>query len=146
MDFVHLHVHSHYSLLDGACTVDKLIDAAKRHGMRSLALTDHGNLFGAIQFYTKALAAGIKPIVGYEAYIAPGSRFDKERKTIQAFPLVKVEFVVDGDTIIVSEGWKKTKIRLDSIDCPEDGQPWGDIATAGLIKMIGGKKVRIKAQ
>lgn len=83
MDFVHLHVHSDYSLLDGACSIDKLIDTAKRHGMRSLALTDHGNLFGAIQFYTKALAAGIKPIIGYEAYIAPGSRFDKEKKTIQ---------------------------------------------------------------
>ena len=83
MDFVHLHVHSHYSLLDGACTIEKLIDTAKRQGMRSLALTDHGNMFGAIQFYTKALAAGIKPIIGCEAYIAPGSRFDKERKTIQ---------------------------------------------------------------
>ena len=83
MDFVHLHVHSHYSLLDGACTIDALIDTAKRQGMRSLALTDHGNLFGAIQFYTKAIAAGIKPIIGYEAYIAPGSRFDKERRTIQ---------------------------------------------------------------
>ncbi|GAG03598.1 unnamed protein product, partial [marine sediment metagenome] len=83
MNFVHLHVHSHYSLLDGACTVDALIDAAKRQGMRSLALTDHGNLFGAIEFYTKALAAGIKPIIGYEAYVAPGSRFDKEKRTIQ---------------------------------------------------------------
>lgn len=83
MEFAHLHVHSHYSLLDGGCTIEALIDKAKRQGMRSLAITDHGNMFGAIQFYTKAVAAGIKPIIGCETYIAPGSRFDKERKVVQ---------------------------------------------------------------
>ena len=76
-DFVHLHVHSDYSLLDGACTVPKLVKAAHRMGMRALALTDHGNMFGAIRFYKAALKAGVKPIVGYEAYIAPGSRLDR---------------------------------------------------------------------
>jgi endonuclease YncB( thermonuclease family) len=60
------------------------------------------------------------------------------------FRTAKVDYVIDGDTVVVSSTWKKTKIRLDSIDCPEDGQPWGDIATAGLIKMIGGRKVQIE--
>ncbi len=76
-DFVHLHNHSHYSLLDGACKIDDLINTCKEFGMDALALTDHGNMFGAIEFYTKALEAGIKPIIGAEVYIAPKSRFDK---------------------------------------------------------------------
>ena len=76
-DFVHLHVHSDYSLLDGACMVPNLVRTARDMGMRALALTDHGNLFGAIHFYTEAVKAGIKPIVGYEAYVAPGSRTDR---------------------------------------------------------------------
>ncbi len=76
--FVHLHCHSHYSLLDGASPIQGLVDRAKSLGMNALALTDHGNLYGALEFYKKANAAGIKPILGYEAYIAPGSRFQKE--------------------------------------------------------------------
>ena len=76
--FVHLHCHSHYSLLDGASPIGKLIDRAKSVGMNSLALTDHGNLYGALEFYQKAKAAEINPIIGYEAYIAPGSRFSKD--------------------------------------------------------------------
>lgn len=76
--FVHLHCHSHYSLLDGASPIGKLVKRAKEHGMNALALTDHGNLHGALEFYTKAKEAGINPILGYEAYVAPGSRFEKE--------------------------------------------------------------------
>ncbi len=75
--FVHLHCHSHYSLLDGAGSIGKLVTRCVDHGMNSLALTDHGNLHGALEFYRKARDAGINPIIGYEAYIAPGSRFDK---------------------------------------------------------------------
>ena len=75
--FVHLHCHSHYSLLDGASSIGKLIDRAKSHGMNALALTDHGNLHGALEFYKKAKAAGINPIIGYEAYVAPQSRFTR---------------------------------------------------------------------
>ncbi len=75
--FVHLHCHSHYSLLDGAGSIDRLIRRAKQHGMNALALTDHGNLHGALEFYKKAKDAGLKPIIGYEAYIAPGSRREK---------------------------------------------------------------------
>ncbi|HEU5191256.1 MAG TPA: DNA polymerase III subunit alpha [Methylomirabilota bacterium] len=76
-DFVHLHVHSEYSLLDGAAQLDKLVEAAKGLGFPAIALTDHGNLFGAIDFYTAAKKAGIKPIVGCELYVAPGSRFER---------------------------------------------------------------------
>ncbi len=76
-DFVHLHNHTHYSLLDGACKIDDLLDTAKKFDMDSLAMTDHGNMFGAIEFYKKATKAEIKPIIGSEVYIAPKSRFDK---------------------------------------------------------------------
>ncbi|MFO0901896.1 MAG: DNA polymerase III subunit alpha [Pirellulales bacterium] len=76
--FVHLHCHSHYSLLDGAGSIDKLVKRAKEHGMNGLALTDHGNLHGALEFYKKAKGVGINPIIGMEAYIAPGSRFEKD--------------------------------------------------------------------
>ncbi len=75
--FAHLHCHSHYSLLDGASSIDRLIDRAEGFGMTALALTDHGNLHGALEFYRKAKKAGINPIIGYEAYVAPGSRLEK---------------------------------------------------------------------
>ncbi|RMD89180.1 MAG: DNA polymerase III subunit alpha, partial [Calditrichaeota bacterium] len=76
--FVHLHNHSHYSLLDGACRVEQLIEAAVKCDMPAIALTDHGNMFGAIEFYKKALKAGLRPIIGVEAYVAPGSRKEKK--------------------------------------------------------------------
>lgn len=76
--FVHLHTHSHYSLLDGLTKIDQMVDRVKARGMDAVALTDHGVLYGAIEFYKKAKKAGIKPILGVEAYIAPKSRFDKE--------------------------------------------------------------------
>ena len=79
--FVHLHVHSEYSLLDGANRIDRLVQRAKELGMPALALTDHGNLFGAIEFYKKAKEVGIKPILGMEAYLAPTSRKTKEKGT-----------------------------------------------------------------
>ncbi|KKT22765.1 MAG: polymerase III, alpha subunit protein, partial [Parcubacteria group bacterium GW2011_GWB1_43_8b] len=77
MNFVHLHTHSHYSLLDGLAKIDDLISQAKRLGMTALALTDHGNLYGAVEFYKKAKKEGIKPILGVEAYLAPKSRLEK---------------------------------------------------------------------
>ncbi len=76
-NFVHLHLHSQYSLLDGAIKLDALVSRAKEFKMPAIAVTDHGNMFGAIEFYTKAMDAGIKPIVGCEVYVAPGSRFTK---------------------------------------------------------------------
>ncbi|GAB6164706.1 DNA polymerase III subunit alpha [Thermostilla marina] len=81
--FVHLHCHSHYSLLDGAGTIDRLLERAKQQSMNALALTDHGNLFGALEFYQKANNLGIKPIIGYEAYVAPESRFQKSASSMK---------------------------------------------------------------
>ena len=78
MDFVHLHNHSDYSILDGAIKVDGLVKKAAEMNMPGIALTDHGNMFGAIEFYQKARSAGIKPIVGQEFYMAPGSRLDRD--------------------------------------------------------------------
>ncbi|MDX1779196.1 MAG: PHP domain-containing protein, partial [Thermodesulfobacteriota bacterium] len=77
-EFVHLHLHTHYSLLDGAIRPDKLFKKAHDYKMPALAITDHGNMFGTIEFYQLAYQAGIKPIIGCEVYVAPGSRFDKE--------------------------------------------------------------------
>jgi DNA polymerase-3 subunit alpha len=77
-DFVHLHLHSQYSLLDGAIRLDDLIAKAKEYGMPSVAVTDHGNMFGALEFYLACKGAGIRPVIGSEVYVAPGSRFDKE--------------------------------------------------------------------
>ena len=78
-DFVHLHNHSHYSLQDGACTVEDLIHAAQKNNMHAVALTDHGVMFGVGEFYKKAKKAGIKPIIGMEAYIVvDGTRFDRK--------------------------------------------------------------------
>jgi DNA polymerase-3 subunit alpha len=80
--FIHLHLHTQYSLLDGAIPFGPLFARCKKLGMDSVAMTDHGNMFGAIEFYIKAKAAGIKPIIGIEAYIAPGSRHDKSKSSI----------------------------------------------------------------
>ncbi len=75
--FAHLHCHSHYSLLDGASPIGDLVSRAKELGMNALAITDHGNLYGALEFYQTCRGAGINPIVGYEAYVAPGSRHER---------------------------------------------------------------------
>jgi DNA polymerase-3 subunit alpha len=75
--FVHLHNHTHYSLLDGACRIEDLVKAARRFKMPAIAITDHGNMFGVIPFYKEVLKAGLKPIIGMEAYVAPISRLEK---------------------------------------------------------------------
>src|SRR6266567_2513075 len=76
-DFVHLHVHSEFSLLDGLSPVKRIVETAKRNGMRAVALTDHGNLYGAIDFYSYARNAGINPIIGVETYVSPRGMSDK---------------------------------------------------------------------
>ena len=80
-NFVHLHVHSDYSLLDGACRIDRLMDRASELGMKALALTDHGNLYGTIEFYNQAKAKGIKPLVGCELYLVETSRLEKHGRS-----------------------------------------------------------------
>ncbi len=77
-EFVHLHVHTEYSLLDGACKLDKLIDRVKQLGQNSVAITDHGVMFGVAEFYKKAVSKGVKPIIGCEVYVAPRTRFLKD--------------------------------------------------------------------
>ncbi len=81
-NFVHLHVHTQYSLLDGMIRLDDLFKKAKEFAMPAMAITDHGNMFGAIDFYKQAYANGIKPIIGCELYVAPRSRFDKTTSSI----------------------------------------------------------------
>ena len=77
-DFVHLHVHSEFSLLDGMCRIKDLPKRAKELGMSAIALTDHGVMYGAVNFYKECVKEGIKPIIGCEVYVAPRSRFEKD--------------------------------------------------------------------
>ena len=82
-EFIHLHNHSHYSLLDAICTTDGLINSAIENKMPAIALTDHGVMYGAMEFYNKAKAKGIKPIIGCEVYIiTKGSRFERGKDSI----------------------------------------------------------------
>ncbi|NLI83339.1 MAG: DNA polymerase III subunit alpha [Deltaproteobacteria bacterium] len=80
MPFVHLHVHTQYSLLDGAIRLKDLMETARSYGMPAVTITDHGNMFGALEFYITAKKAGLKPILGSEVYLAPRSRFDRQSK------------------------------------------------------------------
>ena len=78
-NFVHLHLHSEYSLIDGACRIKDIPKVVKSLGQTAVAITDHGNMFGAVEFYKACKAEGIKPIIGCEVYLAPGSRFERAR-------------------------------------------------------------------
>ncbi len=80
MEFTHLHVHTQYSILDGACSIPLLMKKAKEDGMKAVAITDHGNLFGVKEFTNEAKNNGIKPIIGCEVYVARRSRFDNKTK------------------------------------------------------------------
>ena len=79
--FVHLHVHSEYSLLDGACRIERLAEKVKALGQPAVAITDHGVMYGAIEFYHAAKKAGVKPIIGCEVYVAPRTRFEIGRQS-----------------------------------------------------------------
>ena len=87
-EFTHLHVHTEYSLLDGSAKIGDLLDRAKELGMNSLAITDHGAMYGAIDFYKAAKDKGIKPIIGCEVYLAARTRFDKEPMDARSYHLV----------------------------------------------------------
>jgi DNA polymerase III subunit alpha len=108
--FVHLHTHSHYSLLDGLAKIDDLIKVAKEYGMDAMALTDHGVLYGQVEFYKKAMAAGIKPILGIEAYVAPKSRTDRESSSDRYYHLI---LLAENNT-----GWKNL-IKLSTLSHTE---------------------------
>ena len=77
MAFAHLHIHTEYSLLDGACRIPKLVARVKELGQTAVAITDHGNMYGVIDFYRACKKEGIKPIIGCECYVAPRTRFDR---------------------------------------------------------------------
>ena len=85
MMFTHLHVHTEFSLLDGACRLDDLVSRAKALGMQSLAITDHGNMYGAVDFYKACKRQGVRPIIGCEVYVAPRTRYDRERVQDKAY-------------------------------------------------------------
>ncbi len=97
-DFVHLHLHTEYSLLDGACRLDKLMERAHELKFSALAITDHGAMHGVIEFYQAARAKGIKPIIGCEVYVAPGSRLERKK--------------VDGDKYSSSRSAREGRGRL----------------------------------
>ena len=87
--FVHLHVHTEYSLLDGLSTASSLIKFVKENGMDALAITDHGAMYGVIDFYKEAIKQNIKPIIGIEAYMTDGKMTDKDRKNYHLILLAK---------------------------------------------------------
>ncbi|MBN1151654.1 MAG: PHP domain-containing protein, partial [Dehalococcoidia bacterium] len=94
--FVHLHVHTEYSLLDGMCRIPQLVARAKELGMPALAITDHGNMYGAIDFYTAARAAGLKPIIGCEVYVAQTSRMSRDVASRNPFHLTLLAKNTEG--------------------------------------------------
>ncbi len=120
MAFTHLHVHSEYSLLDGACRIEPMLDKIKSMGQTSVAITDHGVMYGVIDFYKAALKRGIKPIIGCEVYVAPRSRFDKvhgmDNERYHLVLLSKNNEGYKNLIKLVSEGWVNgfyTKPRVD---------------------------------
>ena len=108
--FVHLHLHTEYSLLDGAIRIPDLMKKAVEHGMPAVAITDHGNMYGVIEFYQAAQKAGIKPIVGCEVYMAPGKRTDRSAASAKDasfhFNLLARDFTGYGNLVkLVSEAY-----------------------------------------
>lgn len=87
-EFVHLHVHSEYSLLDGACRLKQLVSRVSKMGMGAVAVTDHGNIFAAVEFYNECKRQGVKPIIGCEVYVAPRTRFDKRGRLDTPYHLI----------------------------------------------------------
>ncbi|MEN8120523.1 MAG: DNA polymerase III subunit alpha [Bacteroidota bacterium] len=119
-NFTHLHVHTQYSILDGASSIPGLIEKAKADGMKALAITEHGNMFGVKQFHDKTTKAGLKPIIGCEVYMAERSRFDKEKgkdsKRAHLILLAKNKTGYKNLVKLVSRGWMEgfyTKPRID---------------------------------
>ncbi len=128
-NFVHLHVHSHYSLLDGAAPVKAIVEAARRFRMPAVAITDHGNMFGTIDFYQTAIKRGVKPIIGFEAYLAPGKRTEKNQKDQKDYHLVLLARNHDGyknlvklSTLAYTEGFhSRPRIDRELLERYHDG-------------------------
>ena len=101
MDFVHLHLHTEFSLLDGACRIDELLDEAVKLKMPALAVTEHGNMFSSVMFHDHARARGLKPILGCEVYVAPSSRFEKSGPQTETNHLVLLAETNEGYTNLI---------------------------------------------
>lgn len=155
MSFVHLHVHTEYSLLDGVCRLNRLCSVAKERGQNAIAITDHGNLFGAVDFYKEAKKVGIKPIIGCEVYVASRSRFDKvhgvDSDRHHLVLLCKNETGYQNLIKMVSSAWVDgfyTKPRIDKelLEKYHDGLICLSACLAGEIpKLIErGEKIRAK--
>lgn len=152
MSFVHLHVHTEYSLLDGACRLDRLCGAAAERGQTALAITDHGNLFGAVDFYKAAKKHGIKPIIGCEVYVASRSRFDKvhgvDSERHHLVLLCKNETGYKNLTKMVSAAWidgfyTKPRIDRELIEKYHDGLIALSACLAGEVpKLLSGGDYR----
>ena len=138
MSFTHLHVHSEYSLLDGACRIEPMLDKIKSMGQTSVAITDHGVMYGVIDFYKAAKARGIKPVIGCEVYVAPRTRFDKthgiDNERYHLVLLCKDNEGYKNLIKLVSEGWVNgfyTKPRIDKKLIEEHHE--GIIALSGCL-------------
>ncbi len=144
MSFVHLHVHTEYSLLDGACRINKLIDRAKELGQKAIAITDHGSMFGVVDFYKYAVSQGIKPIIGCEVYIAPKDHKDKSNsddKYSHLVLLAKNETGYKNLIKLVSIGYVdgfyyKPRIDLDLLKKYSDGLIGLSACLAGEIPRL----------
>ena len=141
-NFVHLHLHTEFSLLDGACRIDRLVKTVKEHGHTAVAITDHGNMFGAIKFYKACKAEGIKPIIGCEVYVASGSRFDKNNRRDDSYNhlvlLVKNETGYKNLTYLVSAAYTegfyvKPRIDMDLLSAHSEGLIALSACLAGYI-------------
>ncbi len=134
-DFVHLHVHSHYSMLQATGKIGDLVKAAKRHGMPALALTDHGNLFGAVEFYKEAKKAGIVPILGCEMFVSEGSRFDQKKDWHRLVLLCRDERGYQNLMKLVSRSYTEGFYKKPRIDMELLGElRQGLIATSSLLE------------
>ena len=142
MKFTHLHVHSHYSLLDGLPKIDGLIDKTLELGMDSLALTDHGSLYGAVEFFKKAKDKGLKPIIGSEMYLTPDSRFNKrgrmDDKRFHLIVLVKNKIGYENLVKLTTKAWLegfyyKPRIDKELLRAHADGLIGSSACLAGEI-------------
>jgi DNA polymerase-3 subunit alpha len=149
--FTHLHLHTQYSLLDGAIKHDPLFERLRAIGQEAIAMTDHGNLFGAVDFYEKARAAGVKPILGCETYVAAGSRFDKEARERDSggFDAISHQLLIAMDETgyrnlmqLVSKAYLegfyyKPRIDLDLLRRHSDGL----LATSGCLSSLVSRRI-----
>ena len=145
MSFVHLHVHSEYSLLDGACRIKKLIKKVKKLGQKAVAITDHGVMFGAIDFYKEAIKNNIKPIIGCEVYVAKRTLFDKTKEfdsnIYHLVLLCKNDVGYKNLIKLVSKGftdgfYKKPRIDIELLKSHSDGLIALSACLAGKIPRL----------